>query len=272
MTLIEAIIFGLVQGLSEFLPISSSGHLVLAKAIMGVKEPGMVFEIFVHFGTLIAVFVYFRDDVLHILSGLFATLMHRSEATTGQLAAARMAAFIVVGSIPAGLIGFLFKSEIEALFSTDNLAMVLVFLFITGLIMFLTRYMQAGAKELSQGKSFAIGLAQAFAILPGISRSGSTIGLGILLGLKREEAARFSFLLSLPVIFGATLKQFYDLFKDGLVTIDYFIPIAAATISAAVSGYLAIIWLMKIVRQGNLVYFAYYCWTIVLVGGLFLYL
>lgn len=267
MNVIEAIIFGLIQGLSEFLPISSSGHLVLAKEIMHLTEPGIAFEIFVHLGTVFSILVVFRKEVAKLIIGAIQTYKLRDPSTTAEEKEyIYLAWYIIIGSIPAGVIGFTLKDQIESLFTSgggfSGVVLVTFMLYITGIILFLTRY--AGKKDLKvSGKSaFIIGIAQAFAILPGISRSGSTIATGLLLGIEKERAAKFSFLLSLPVIIGATLKQLLDMMGSGGIDQQLIFTLTVATVSAFISGYFAIQFLLDVIRKNKLEYFAYYCWLI----------
>ena len=275
MNIIEAFIFGLVQGLSEFLPISSSGHLVLAKEFMNINEPGIVYEIFVHFGTVLSILVAFRKDVGKLIIGFLQTPKFRNADQSEDIREyTKHSWFIVIGSIPAGLIGFSLTDQIESLFlSTGGFSGAILastMLILTGIILFLTRYAKDLQKDLNWKSSILIGFAQAFAILPGISRSGSTIATGLFVGIDKEKAAKFSFLLSLPVILGATLKQFLELLQDNAFNVDLLFPLLTATFVAFVSGYMAIIFLLNIVRKGKLEYFAYYCWTVGIFALLYL--
>ena len=274
MSILEAIIFGLVQGLSEFLPISSSGHLVLAKELMNIHEPGIVFEIFVHFGTVLSILVAFREDVIKLISGFFQTYKYGDPNFSPEIKEyTKLSWFIILGSIPAGLIGFTLKDQIEALFTSgvgfSGVYLVSIMLIITGMILFLTRYARDLNKKIKWKTSLIIGIAQAFAILPGISRSGSTIATGLFFGIEKEKAAKFSFLLSLPVILGATLKQFLDLWQENAFNSELLLPLTIATVTAFISGYFAIIILLDIVRRGKLEYFAYYCWTVGILAFLY---
>ena len=259
MDIIKVIILGLVQGLTEFLPVSSSGHLVLAAEILNFHEEGVAFEVFVHLGTLLSVLIVFRQDVIkmimapiHYLSSGF-----KNEETKQYLF---WDLYIIIGTIPAALIGLSFKSSIEAAFS--NILLVILMLAITGTLLLLSRFMPKKDEEMTVLKSFVIGVSQAFAILPGISRSGSTIVTGIFLGIDKEKAARFSFLLAIPAILGASVIKL----KDLMAMESYSIPISYLIIGAIVSfisGYFAIIWLLDIVKKGKLEWFAVYCYLIV---------
>jgi len=271
MELLKSIVLGIVQGLSEFLPISSSGHLVLAQEILNFKPGGIAFEVFVHFGTLVAVLIAFRKDVWQMivsLPGLPKFIMNGIQIrnTTDEFRA--LTFFIIIGSIPAAVIGLLFKSQIESLFESPLL--VLVALFFTGVIVWSSKYPKESQPFMNSVQSFLIGIAQAFAIIPGISRSGSTILAALWMGINRETAARFSFLLSVPVILGASLIKFKDLLESPLPA-GQMVDLIAATIAAAISGYLAIIWLLDVVRKQKLEWFGIYCIVISIAGLIILY-
>ena len=269
---LKAIILGIVQGLSEFLPISSSGHLVLFAEILDYNEAGLAFEVFVHFGTLVAVVIVFRKDVWQMirwLPGVPAFVMNGMKVVQPEDEYKAMSFYIIVGSVPAALIGILFKDGIEALFGSPIL--VLSALVMTGIIMWSSRYTEensAGGPRsfMNMVHAILIGCAQAFAIIPGISRSGSTIVTALWLGLKRDLAARFSFLLSVPVIFGATLLKVKDLL-DAPPPPDEMMNLALGTLAAGISGYLAIIWMLGIIRRQKLEWFGVYC-AIVGIGGM----
>lgn len=264
---VKAIILGIVQGLSEFLPISSSGHLVLFSNILDFQESGLAFDVFVHFGTLIAVVIVFRNDVWEMLRWLpgvpqFVMNGMRIEREEDQYKA--MSFFIVVGTIPAAVLGLLFEDSIEQLFASPIL--VLFALFMTAMIMFSSRYTEENKPFMSLFHAIIIGIAQAFAIIPGISRSGSTIVTSLWLGIRREVAAKFSFLLSVPIILGATILKFKDL-MEAPPSSGEMINLVAGTVAAAVSGYLAIIWMLEIIKRQKLEWFGLYC-AIVSIGGM----
>lgn len=262
MELIKAVILGIIQGFSEFLPISSSGHLVIFAELLQFQKTGVAFEVFVHFGTLLSVIVAFHRDIKAMILAPFRVYLHRADDEE-TLEALRWDYYVIVGTIPAVLIGFTLKDPIEGLFT--NVLLVFFMLIITGLLMVTSRFLKERGTRFSIPNSLLIGLAQAFAILPGISRSGSTIFTGMALGISREKVARFSFILSIPVIFGATILKVNDLVR---------IPPAAAeiqnliagTICAFISGYIAIIWLLDVVKKGKLEWFGYYCFFIAISG------
>jgi len=251
MTVLSAAILGVVQGLTEFLPVSSSGHLVLAGALLGVPEGSLSFDIMVHLGTLTAVLAVYRADIARLIAGIAAR--RRPDLV--------LAGLLVLGSIPAGIAGFLLADGVESLF--DSPAVVSAMLLVTGTVLFSTRFFRAGdRREPRAAGSLAVGLSQAVAILPGVSRSGMTISAGLLAGLGRESAARFSFLLSIPAILGAALLDLTG--GDGIGTLD---PGVAATGFAlsAVTGYFALRLLIRFLAAGRFHLFAWYCWAL---GGI----
>ncbi|MGR6835687.1 undecaprenyl-diphosphate phosphatase [Syntrophomonas erecta] len=252
MTVLQALILGAVQGLTEFLPVSSSGHLVIFQHLFGIKEPPLTFDILVHLGTLIAVFVAFREDIYAIL----------------RRPLSKITFLIIVGCIPAGLAGYLLAPVFEKAF--QSLLVVSIGLLITGALLIVSEKLankNIGLKEAedtSFGDALFIGLLQAVAIIPGISRSGSTISAGLLSGMERDFAARFSFLLSIPVILGAGVFELKDLFTYG-APVDNATAYIIGPITAALFGYFAIKVVVRMVRGGRLSVFAYYCWALSLV-------
>lgn len=260
--LIKAIILGLVQGLSEFLPISSSGHLVIFAEILDFKEPGIAFEVFVHFGTFLSVVLAFRKEIVKMVYAPYAVWIQKSEdAELNEYL--RWDLYIILASIPAAFIGLLFKSEIEGIF--EDVLLVYFMLLITGLLMVGTQFLKYRKKEFNSSNTFLIGIAQAFAILPGISRSGSTIFIGMAQGMDRGKVARFSFLMSLPVILGAVLLKTKDLIEVPPTSSELG-GLIAGTIVAFISGYFAILWLLDVVKKGKLQWFGYYCLVVATLG------
>ncbi|HWP81478.1 MAG TPA: undecaprenyl-diphosphate phosphatase [Bacteroidota bacterium] len=263
MTILQSILLGLVQGFTEFLPVSSSGHLVLAEVLFDIAPSNDVtFEVFVHFGTLLSVLVAFRDEIQRII---VAVALGLSPFNIGKVYYReneyfRLGIAIFVGSIPAGIIGILYEKEITQTFTDPKL--VAVMLVITGLILFLTKLARPSVgKRIGTRSALLIGLAQAFAIIPGISRSGSTISMALFLKHPPAIAARFSFLLSLPVIAGATLLKTFELFQNGGPA-DGWVQLLFGTLAAFASGYLAIRLLLKIIQRGKLSSFSFYCLTV----------
>ncbi len=270
MTLLQAIILGIVQGLTEFLPVSSSGHLVLVEHLLQVPaSTDITFEVFVHFGTLLSVVVVLRDEIVRMTRSFFEAVRDRQLVKQyRENDYFRLGIFIVVGSVPAAFIGLRFEDDVSAAFTDPKL--VAVMLVITGLILFLTRLAAPSAgKRMGIISALIIGMAQAFAIIPGISRSGSTISTGMYLRVSPLQAARFSFLLSVPVIGGATLLKTKEIYEQG-VSLEYFLPVVVGTLAAFASGYLAIKVLLRIVEQGKFSLFAFYCLFVGTIGIIFL--
>ncbi|MCB0302409.1 MAG: undecaprenyl-diphosphatase UppP [Calditrichaeota bacterium] len=263
---IKAIILGIVQGLSEFLPISSSGHLVLFTEILDFHKEGIAFDVFVHFGTLVAVLVVFRKDVWEMIRWLPAVpafVMNGMKIERQEDEFKAMSFYIIVGTIPAAVIGLLFEKMIEGLFT--SMLLVLGALLLTALVMFSSRYTRESQPFMNLFHAILIGFAQAFAIIPGISRSGSTIVTALWLGIKRETAARFSFLLSVPVILGASILKMKELLENPPPSGEI-LNLTLGTIAAAISGYLAIVWMLDIIRRQKLEWFGLYCAIVSIVG------
>lgn len=246
MTNWEAFLLGLVQGLTEFIPVSSSGHLVLLQRCFGITEV-MTFNIMVHFGTLLAVVFVFWQDLLRIVKEPFG----------------RFPLLLLAGAVPTAIIYFAFSDFFTALFHTGKgLGVAFV---ITGLILWKAEIMPSGKKQLAEMSyldAVFIGIMQGLAIVPGISRSGATISGGLFKGLSREFAARYSFLLALPIIFGATLLEIKDIPRSENIDL---LPLVIGTVTAAVSGYLAIKHMLRVLTQGSLRIFSYYVWFLALI-------
>ncbi|MEZ4272311.1 MAG: undecaprenyl-diphosphate phosphatase [Myxococcota bacterium] len=261
MTLWHAIVLGFVQGLTEFLPVSSSGHLVLAGALLGLSEGHLAFDVIVHVATLVATVVYYRNS-LRCMAGdtVKAVLQYRSGRSLQEVLymypEARLVGLIALGSIPTALIGLVFKDHLEALFSEPRSAAGM--LLVTAALLLLTRWCPRGRKTLSQfhwSYALLIGLIQGVAIVPGICRSGSTIAMALLLGLERELAARYSFLLALPAVLGALLLQMRDGAAFEVVGQS---ALVSGFVMAAITGLFALALLVRLVRSGRFHYFALY--------------
>ena len=245
MTTIQAIILGAIQGLTEFLPISSSGHLVLGQAILNINQPGNEFEIIVHLGTLFSVIVVFFEDIRTLLFSL------NTKKTQNFIM------LLVIGTLPAIIVGFGFKEFFEEFFeSLSSVAFALVF---TGLILMSSYFIKRQDKKHSLISAILIGCSQAIAIIPGISRSGMTISTALFLGLSSKEAARFSFLLAIPAISGAGLLTALEI--GGAFPIPLNVAIAGF-ISSFIIGILALKWLLGWLEQGKFYYFGIYCLVI----------
>jgi len=262
MELFKAILLGIIQGFSEFLPISSSGHLVLFAELLNFKDEGVAFEVFVHFGTLLSVLIAFRKDILNMIIAPYKIWISGTEDDTLK-EALQWDYYVIIGTLPAVIIGFTLKDPIEQLF--NSIILVLFMLLITAALMWTSQFLKDRNKAFNYVNSLIIGLAQAFAILPGISRSGSTIFTGMAMGMPREKVARFSFILSVPVILGATILKTRDLLETPPASGEL-LNLIAGTIFAFISGYIAIIWLLDIVKRGKLQWFGYYCLAISITG------
>lgn len=254
MTFTHALLLGLIQGLTEFLPVSSSGHLVIAQHfIPGFDQPGLAFDIMLHLGTMVAVLLYFRREVGLML---ISPLQQGPEARTYR----KMLGLIVLASVPTAIIGLGFKDFFEGMF--ENLQLVALMLLVTGVLLFLSeRFRRPGRKEgqLTISDALVVGTVQGLAIIPGISRSGSTISTLLLKGVDGETAARFSFLLALPAVFGAALLSLRDLQQVATAEIPMYL-VGAGT--AFLVGLLSIHCLLAVVRRKRLIGFAIYCWLV----------
>ena len=273
----EAVILGLVQGLAEFLPISSSGHLVLGQHFLGLSESAagdITFEVFVHFGTALSILTVYRMRVMRIIGDLFGAVTNpRSVGAAippgtvdskrgGEEASVRISIYVLLSMIPTGVVYVLFKEQLEAAFSDPRL--VCMMLIVTGFLLLLTRLRQNPAGVFSPLKAIVVGVAQAFAMIPGISRSGATICTAIYQNVDRKEAADFSFLMLLPVVIGATLLKALDMMETG-ITGGVF-PLVLGTLVAYISGIFAIRAVVILVQRRSLQYFAYYCFVVGILG------
>ncbi|MBS2212588.1 undecaprenyl-diphosphate phosphatase [Carboxylicivirga mesophila] len=250
MGIFEALILGIIQGLTEFLPVSSSGHLEIAKAIFGanaVAKESMFMTVMLHGATAISTIVVFRKEIAEILKGLFQ--FKWNEQTIFSLK-------IIVSMIPAAFVGVAFNDQIEALFESQIL-LVGMMLLVTSALLFLADKAKTTEKGVSYMHAIIIGIAQAIAILPGISRSGATISTSVILGIDRTRATRFSFLMVVPLILGKMAK---DLLSSDFTTSDVsVIPVIVGFIAAFITGLLACTWMIKLVRNSKLSYFSIYC-------------
>ena len=264
--LINYIILGMIQGLTEFLPISSSGHLVLGEALLGGKlDKSITFEVVVHFGTLCSILVYYHRKIADILSSLWGLVRHPGEfsqrADTDYNI--RLSGFILLSMIPALIVGLTMRETIEDIFL--NPFMVSIMLLVTGSILYLTRFRDHFPNHMNAGRAFSIGLAQAFAILPGISRSGSTISLGLYLGIERKEVANFSFLMVIPVIAGAMLLEVKDMVEAGIQARAVW-SLTVGFLTSFISGYFALKYLIILLQSKGIHPFAWYCWLLGITG------
>ena len=263
MDILEAIILGIIQGLTEFLPVSSSGHLELAKAILGdtsVPEESLTFTVVLHFATALSTLVIFRKEVLVIFKGLVALKWNNEFQFSLK---------IVISMLPAVFVGLLFEEQLTSFFG-GKIALVGSMLLLTAVLLLLADKAKNTNKEVSFGNSLLIGISQAIAMLPGISRSGATISTSVLLGIDRTKAARFSFLMVIPLIFGKIGK---DVLEGNLnFQFSEAIPISAGFIAAFLAGLLACKWMIALVKKSKLVYFSIYCAIVGIITIVFAFL
>ena len=250
MNLLEAIILGIIQGLTEFLPVSSSGHLELAKVILGdtsVPEESLTFTVVLHFATALSTLVVFRKEVAEIFKGLFQFKWNKEM---------KFSLKIIISMIPAVIIGLLFEEQLESFFG-GKILFVGIMLLVTAVLLLFADKAQNTNKEVSFNSSLIIGISQAIAMLPGISRSGATISTSVLLGIDRSKAARFSFLMVVPLIFGKIAKDLLS--GDINFQSSEIAPISAGFIAAFLAGLVACNWMIALVKKSKLSYFSIYC-------------
>lgn len=256
MSWLEALILGIVQGLTEFLPVSSSGHLELGKALFNLHlaaTDSLTFDVIVHGGTALSTIVVFRKDIFQIFKGLFAFKWNQET---------KFIFLIIVSMIPAAFVGIAFEDQITQLFNGQVL-LVGAMLIITSLLLFLADYQKHTDKPVNTLGAFVIGIAQAVAILPGISRSGATISTSVLLGVDRQKAARFSFLMVLPLIIGKMLLDVKTIYETGGEHMDIsIVALVVGFIAAFISGLFACQWMISLVKRAKLKYFAFYCFAV----------
>lgn len=253
---IQALLLGLLQGLTEFLPVSSSGHLEIGHAVLGVQTANnLLFAVSVHVATVLSTLVVFRKDILKLLTDLVAFQWNEST---------RYVAKLLFSSIPVLILGLFFAEQIEQFF-TGNLVLVGSMLLVTSGLLTFAHFAQKGNLQITWGKAFLIGMAQAMAVMPGISRSGATIATGLLLKTKKDEVARFSFLMVLIPILGAAFLDVIggDFSEESAIGTG---PLIIGFFAAFISGLLACSWMIKIIKKGNLIYFAIYCLIIGLIA------
>ena len=256
MTWIEALILGILQGLTEFLPVSSSGHLELGKAILGndqIAEESLMFTVLLHCATVLSTIIVFRKDIHSILKGFFQFQWNEDTQYVAK---------VVFSMIPVMIIGLFFEDQIESLF-TGKIILVGIMLIVTGMLLLFTAFYKHRSESVSFPKALIIGIAQAVAVLPGISRSGATLSTGLLLGVDRAKIARFSFLMVILPILGATVLMLKDIAtgessihgEDATILIVGFL-------GAFIAGLLACTWMINLVKKGKIQYFAYYCFLV----------
>ncbi len=247
----EALIFGLVQGLTEFLPVSSDGHLEIVKYLFGGIEESFLFSVVVHGATVLSILVVFWKEIVKLMKGVFRFTMNEEMV---------YALKIIVSMIPVAIVGFTMRDKVEALFVAD-MDITGSFLLVTALFLLVGHFVPKRDKPVTYGGAFLMGIAQALAVLPGVSRSGSTISTGLMLGNSKNELARFSFLMVIIPIIGANFMQVISTEPQAVNGVLF--PLIIAFVAAFVSGYAACRWMINIVRKGKLGWFALYC---ILVG------
>lgn len=282
MSILEAIIMGLVQGLAEFLPISSSGHLAIMKQVLHIEvETGLLFDVLLHLGTLIAIFVAFWKDVRMLIyegfciigdffknvwyaaSNLFSDKEHKKEYV--KMAATpyrRFVLLVIVSTIPTGIIGILFQDMIET--AAAGILVPGIMLLITGVLLLVADHVDSGTlteETASYPKALLLGVAQGAATLPGLSRSGTTITVGLLNGFERGFAVRYSFIMSIPAVLGAAILELKD-FEPSMAASSELLAYAAGTVVAAVVGYISIKTMLVLVRGKKFKYFSFYCFFV----------
>jgi len=250
-----AILLGILQGLTEFLPVSSSGHLALAQSLLGIEAGGVAFAVLLHAGTLLAIGIVFREGVLELLRGALllpaALFRPRSTWTRETLLAAKVAC----ATIPGAVVGLFLEHRIEAVFASPKVVGLL--LWVTAVLLFTTRSARRGERDVGWRDAWIIGLAQACAILPGISRSGATIATALLLGVARPKAAEFSFLAAIPLIAGSLVLELPELLESGRDGAG--VALLAGFLASFLVGWAALVWLVRLVRQGAIHWFSIYC-------------
>lgn len=263
MSLTQAFILGIIQGLTEFLPISSSGHLVIFQNLFGLKEPDLFFDVALHVGTLMAILIVLRQDVCSLVKGTFCFLVYRMRSQMDKIddqdkTMARFAGLIFIGLIPTAALGFFLQDVFRLLFS--SLLAVGMMLIITGTLLWLTKTTGEGTKDnanMSVLDAIIIGFVQGLSIAPGISRSGATISFGLFRKLKKMVAIRFSFLLSIPAILGAIILEW----ENPLLHEGELLNVISGTLTAALAGYICLNMLIRVVQKGHFHFFSPYCWA-----------
>ncbi|TYA52999.1 undecaprenyl-diphosphate phosphatase [Formosa maritima] len=250
MDIIDSIILGVIQGLTEFLPVSSSGHLEIGKAILGdhsIPQESLMFTVVLHFATALSTMVVFRKDIWLLLKGVLKLEWNEDLQFVSKIA---------ISMIPAIIVGLFFEKELEQLFD-GNIMLVGFMLIVTAILLFFADKAKNTYKKVSFGNAFVIGISQAIAMLPGISRSGATISTSVLLGIDKTRAARFSFLMVVPLIFGKIAKDIVT--GDLTYESSNFMALSAGFISAFIAGLFACTWMIALVKKSKLTYFAIYC-------------
>ena len=268
MTIFRAIILGVIQGGTEFLPVSSSGHLVLIPALLGWQTPTLSFTMGLHMGTFFAVLFYYFKDVIKLVKGFLS--IFKKVRTPEEIFYLRLLVYIIIAAIPAGIMGVIFSKKVEQLFSSPHQVSWLFFL--TAFILFLASFdfskEQTSLRNISLKNSISVGLMQIVSLLPGVSRSGSTIAGGVYSGMKREDAARFSFLLSIPIIFGAGIFELRDMLNASVSGVSN-VELLIGFLVAFIVGLLSIKLFFSLIKKTRFYVFAIYCVIISIIGLIF---
>ncbi len=268
MELIKALVLGALQGATEFIPVSSSGHLVIVPALLGWKEPNLTFAMALHMGTFLAVFIYYFKDVVNLIKGFFATF--KRNRTTTETFHSKLCWLIIIALIPAGIAGLIFSNDIDRTFGQPHY--VSYFFFVTAFLLIVASLVKIKEplkiEDMGIKNALAAGLLQIISLLPGVSRSGATMSGGIFSGMNKEDAAKFSFLLSIPTILGAGILTVRDMFSvsQAFSMGEFFTGFLAAFIV----GILSIKFFFSIVRRTNFYFFAIYCILIGVAGLIFI--
>ena len=283
MSTLEALLLGVIQGLTEFLPVSSSGHLMIGQHLLGMSEPQLLFDIILHVGTLGAVVAFYRDDVLSVVRGLYSGIVggfqERSLDAAVEPEGMRLSLLVLLTMLPTGIIGVFLDKLLDPDSGTRiiTVQVVCVLLLVNGAVLFANRFLRNREPAENEGRftlwnitpamALMIGVAQGMAVAPGFSRSGFTITLALILGVWRTDAARFSFLMSIPAILGALVFKFEPgVFTSGAIEL---LPLAVGAVSSAVVGYVAILVLVSLLEKAQFFHFSWYCWALG-IAGLFL--
>lgn len=260
MSILEALIFGIVQGITEFLPISSTAHIVITQILLGYTFPGLGFEIFLHLASILAVVIYFRADLLTIIKGFFGYITSRSAEHRTSF---YFALYIIVATFITGVLGLVLENVIRDVFKTPPF--IATALAVTGLfLIIIERFARLGnrtEKEMTFVDAVIVGLGQTISVMPGVSRSGATLITALFIGLNKDTAVRYSFLLSIPVILGSSVLAIGDFIEGSLIAEIGVAPLVIAFLATFVFSWLGIVWLIDFLKKSKLIYFALYCFA-----------
>ncbi|RNA69048.1 undecaprenyl-diphosphate phosphatase [Alteribacter keqinensis] len=260
MSIVEAIIFGIVQGITEFLPVSSTAHIVITQLVFGYTFPGLAFEIYLHIASVLAVILFFRKDLWNVITGFFGYLSNRSEENRVSFF---FGLYIIIATFITGGFGYFLSDFVADSIKTP--AFIAGALTVTGFaLIFIERFHKYGnrsEKDMTFLDSIIVGLGQTLAVIPGISRSGSTLVVSLLLGLKRETAVRYSFLLAIPVILGSSVLALDEL-STGFINQIGVMPLIVSFVITFIFSWIGIVWLIEFIKRSKLVYFAVYCFVV----------